>query len=59
MSHWKPSGKKPDLRVLQYRIIAGMHVKTACLLGYLDFLPELYDQAGKTISDIIGNYERL
>ena len=31
MSHWKPSGKKPDLRVLQYRVIAGMHMKTACL----------------------------
>jgi len=23
----------------------------------LDFLPELYDQAGKTISDIVGNYQ--
>ncbi|MBI0177748.1 hypothetical protein [Bartonella apis] len=29
------------------------------LMGYCGFSPELYDQAGKTISDIIGNYEQL
>lgn len=29
------------------------------LVGYCGFSPELYDQAGKTISDIIGNYEQL
>ena len=29
------------------------------LMGYCGFAPELYDQAGKTISDIIGNYEQL
>ena len=27
------------------------------LMGYCGFAPELYEQAGKTISDIIGNHQ--